>query len=113
MTAPETDVIIQYQGEGQAGSYWGATLVYFDVDRPHDPAMEVGVLLGNDAAIFLAEALGRERNHEFEVNAARVVGEAWLRKAIGERAFLAQSITLSAANLREDPDLVEIARLAL
>lgn len=113
MTAPESELIISYEGPGTGGELWGATQAYFVVDRPHQPAREVAILLNDAAAVMLAEQLGAEDTEEFRAKAARAAGEAWIRKLIETGVHLAPSIFVSAGTLREHPELVEAVRAAL
>lgn len=113
MTAPESELIIAYEGPGTAGEFWGATQAYFVVERPHQPAREVAILLNDAAAEALARQLGVEDTTEFREKAARAAGEAWIRKLLESGVHLAPSVFISAGTLREHPELVEAVRAAL
>lgn len=112
MIAPESELIISYEGPGRAGELWGGTQVYFVVDRPQQPAREIAILLNDAAAASLAEQLGVGDDESFRVHAARSAGEAWIRKLVETGVHLAPSIFISAGTLREHPELVEAVRAA-
>lgn len=110
MSAAAADASVRYQGPGEGGELWGGTQAGFVIVRPGRPDREVAVLLQHAAAAELARAAGADDGDEFRARAARLAGAAWLsaRTAHGERPD--SFAVISAATLRERPELVEAVR---
>ena len=101
---------IRYQGPGEGGELWGGTQADFAIVRPGRPDREVAVLLQHAAAAELARAAGADDGDEFRARAASLAGAAWLSAlaASGERPD--SFAVISAATLRERPELAEAVR---
>ena len=110
MSAPTAEATIRYLGPGDGAELWGGTQADFVIDWPHRPAKEIAVLLQDAAASALAQAAGREDTADSHITAARAVGEAWLSAQVARERHLDSLVVISAATLRERPELVDAAR---
>ncbi len=110
MSTALAEAAIRYHGPGEGGELWGGTQADFVIEWPGQPDREVAVLLQHAAAAELAGAAGMDDGDAFRDHAARLAGAAWLaaRVARGERPD--SFAVISAATLRERPELVEAVR---
>ena len=97
MSAPPAAVTIRYQGAGDGAELWGGTQADFVIDWPHRPAKEIAIFLQDAAAPALAQALGWEDSADAHIEAARAVGEAWLKAQVAREGHLDSLVVISAA----------------
>ena len=112
MTAPAAEATIRYEGPGDGAELWGGTQADFVIDWPHRPAKEVAVLLQDGAAAELLREDGSPDLARARAEAARLIGEAWLRAQVARDGHLDSIVVISAATLRERPELVDSVRTA-
>jgi hypothetical protein len=103
----EPEVTVRYEGGAVATEIWGMTQANFIVQLPGRHLKEVGVMLNDAAARFLAMQLGQDDTHAFRLAAARHAGDYLLRKLVGEGRRLDSAITLSQGVLDDNPDILD------
>ncbi|MEO9256085.1 MAG: hypothetical protein ABI305_11120 [Tepidiformaceae bacterium] len=108
MTAPtEPETSVRYEGTAVATELWGMTQANFSVRIPGRRAKEVGVMLNDPAARFLATELGQEDTREFRVAASRHAGAYLLEKLLRAGLYIDGSVDLSERTLAAHPDILE------
>lgn len=111
--APETGLVIRYEGPGVGTELWGGTQANFQVFQPGAHAKEFAVLLQDAAAAQLASAAEAEDTPEFRERAARVVGALWLTRMIGAGRHVDPVAVLSRAAIDQAAGFLDEARAAL
>ena len=110
MSAATGATTVTYHGPAEGAELWGGTQADFVLDAPRSPAREVAILLQDAAAEALAQAAASQDSPEFRGAAAQAVGEAWLAAQIERQGRIGSVIVISAATLKERPELVAVAR---
>lgn len=112
MTTEQTHEIV-YTGPGEAGELWGGTQANFAVELPDGGAKEAAVLLNDAATRQLAQELGIENTPEFRDLAARIIGQAWLQRNLRLYRRVDGNSMVSAADLKEAPELAEALKASV
>jgi hypothetical protein len=108
MTAPtEPEIVVRYEGSAIATELWGMTQANFSVRVPGRHNKEVGVMLNDPAARYLAAELGQEDTRAFRVAAARQAGAYLVEKLALEGRYIDSSVDLSKRTLDANPDILE------
>jgi hypothetical protein len=108
-----SDLEISYEGPGEFAELVGGDQGNFLVRRPGYAAREVGVVLNHQASAALAAELGHENSEEFRLGLVRIVGRAAIEQLYLKSNRIDGLMTVSAASLREEPELLAAARAAL
>ncbi len=113
VSAPGADLVIRYEGSGvEAEDIWGMTQANFTVGRRGHPGREAAVMLAEAAARYLAEKLQVRDTAEFREQAARHLGEAWIRRSFEEHGRVDSILTIGRGTLEDHPDLIDAYRRA-
>ncbi len=110
MSTAQAEAAVRYHGPGEGGELWGGTQADFVIEWPGHPDREVAVLLQHAAAAELARAAGEDDGDAFRARAARLAGAAWLAAGVARGERLDSFAVISAATLRERPELVGAVR---
>jgi hypothetical protein len=105
--APDLPFSVRYEGDGVATEIWGMTQANFSVALPDRHVKEVGVMLNDAAARYLAEQLEQPDTPEFRKAAAQHAGRYWVETLVSESLPLDSSIMISRGTLDTRPDILE------
>lgn len=108
-----SDLEISYEGPGEFAELVGGDQGNFLVRRPGYAAREVAVVLNHQASAALAQELGQENTEEFRLGLVRIVGRTAIEQLYLKSNRLDGLMTISAASLREEPELLASARAVL
>ena len=111
MSAPTAEATIRYLGPGDGAELWGGTQADFVIDWPHRarPRRSRFSSRTQPPARWRRPRGGLD-TADSRVEAARVVGEAWLSAQVARERHLDSLVVISAATLRERPELVDAVR---
>ena len=101
---------VRFLGFAAGSEIFGAVQADFDVRRVGLAAKELSVLLNKPTAAFLAEQLGIENTPEFQQEAARDVGTAWVRFCVERGQHLDSVTVLSRSMLEGQPEFMASLR---
>jgi len=104
--ATTVEPTIKYLGITPGGEIFGGTQANFGVDWPDIAAKELSVLLNDPAAAYAAEQTGRENTAEFRIQAAEVIGLAFVSGVAKSRHHLDSVTFITRRMLEDDPALL-------
>ena len=112
MSTAEDGAMVSFEGGGVGTELWGMTQANFLVHLPRRHSKEVAIMLNDAAAVALATELGVDNTSAFRSEAAERVGRYIVERRAKSGHHLDSAITVSAADLANEPGLLESLKLA-